>query len=624
MISDKKALIGERYRVLQSVDEGGTSYIFLVWDTKLEKRFAMKLLKPELLADRTYARAFKKEINILKKLRHKNIVRLVNYGFQGSFSYYIMDYVEGKTLKQYIEENTLTLAQKLDIAQKICDAMEYAHGMGVVHKDLKPANIVVNEQMEPVILDFGIAEAAENAEACPDEILGTAEYFSPEQAKGEKTDKYTDIYSMGILLYELMSGKLPFTGEDKVAVALKQVHQLPESPCLYCSDLPKSIERIILKAIRKQKADRYRSFAELKRDLHKALQCPDGAYVKDYLEKEKKERNVRGRYGIKQLSILIVGAVLAIVIIAAVLNLLLSVNKIEEIYMPSLQNKTLEEVQCIAQEYRWDLQCTYEVSAQVEEGKVIAQSPQMGVMIEEGERVDIVISLGAQDLLAMPNLIGLSEEAAAERLSRMGFTEIIKKDAYQANLTSDEVIAQYPEGGMHIRADETVILTINRSTSMLVEQMPQLVGQDMFYAVKQAVDAGFEKVLINMIEMDGVPGQVVAQYPTSEMSEVSLDYIELTVQQPSQVYRLQVSIEQNAVTYHNNSYIGVTAVFFVDGVEYEFVLDECTCKNEAEFSEYFSTQRNYRLGIDKRFEGQDYTIYIYLDGEVVYTKQYIS
>ena len=191
MQNSEKGWIGGRYRILRSVDEGGTSYIFLVEDDKLGGRYAMKMLKPELSTDKEYVAAFKREVGILKKLKHKNIASLVNYGFQGSFVYYIMNYVEGCTLKSAIAKGGLTLEEKISIAEKICDAMQYAQDNGVVHRDIKPANIILTPEGEPVVLDFGTAEASDSEAAA--EVFGTVEYFSPEQARGEKTDKATDI-----------------------------------------------------------------------------------------------------------------------------------------------------------------------------------------------------------------------------------------------------------------------------------------------------------------------------------------------------------------------------------------------------------------------------------------------
>ena len=186
MTDSQKALIGDRYRILRSVDEGGTSYIFLVQDIKLDKKYAMKLLKPELSSDAQYVRAFKKEIKLLKKLKHPNIVHLVNYGFQGSFYYYIMEYIEGSTLKNHIEQGSRTMEQKIEIAEKICSAMEYAHSMGVVHRDLKPANVILDACLEPIILDFGTAESVESGESTQEEVFGTVNIFHQSRRREKK------------------------------------------------------------------------------------------------------------------------------------------------------------------------------------------------------------------------------------------------------------------------------------------------------------------------------------------------------------------------------------------------------------------------------------------------------
>lgn len=622
MQNSEKGWIGGRYRILRSVDEGGTSYIFLVENDKLGGRYAMKMLKPELSTDKEYVAAFKREVGILKKLKHKNIASLVNYGFQGSFVYYIMDYVEGCTLKSAIAKGGLTLEEKISIAEKICDAMQYAQDNGVVHRDIKPANIILTPEGEPVVLDFGTAEASDSEAAA--EVFGTVEYFSPEQARGEKTDKATDIYSMGILLYELMTGRLPFTGEDSVSVALKQVHQTPIPPRAYAPDLPESVDRIIRKALRKQKSKRYVSFAQLRRDLQRALREPDGAYVRGYEEiADGKPAKRRGR---GRPYILVGGVLLLFVMLGALANLLLSMRKAgtQTVYMPFLQNKTLEEVQSLADQYDLELQYSYEASAQVDEGCVISQSPQMGAILERGETVQVVISLGASEYLPVPDLSGLSEEEAEKRLKEAGFTQVRKESVYQERGEDGIVINQAPEGGEIMPANAPVTLFVNRLAGQEERQIPFLLGEDMFQAVREAEAAGFGRVLINMIDMAGSPGQVVAQYPTSDMSDVSFRGIELTVQQPSSVYTWCGTIPADAAAYQEGAYLQVTAAFWLDNVRYEFIAFEMACKDEAEFDKIFSGEQTYRLNLDAKFRDQNYTLYIYLDGEVVYTKQYMS
>lgn len=623
MQNSEKGWIGGRYRILRSVDEGGTSYVFLVEDDKLGGRYAMKMLKPELSTDKEYVAAFKREVGILKKLKHKNIASLVNYGFQGSFVYYIMNYIEGCTLKSAIAKGSLTLEEKLSIAEKICDAMQYAQDNGVVHRDLKPANIILTPEGEPVVMDFGTAEASGGEAAA--EVFGTVEYFSPEQARGEKTDKATDIYSMGILLYELMTGRLPFTGEDSVSVALKQVHQTPVPPRVYAPELPESVDRIIRKALRKQKNKRYASFSQLRCDLQRALREPDGAYVRGYEEPAEQptagRRKKRGRP-----YILVGGALLLLFVLGALANLLLSMRKTrtQTVYMPFLQNKTLEEVQSLAEQYDLQLQYSYEASAQVDEGRVVSQSPQMGAIIERGETVHVVISLGASEYLPVPDLSGLSEEEAEKRLKEAGFTQVRKESVYQERGEDGIVVNQSPEGGEVIPANAPVMLFISRLSGQEERQIPFLLGEDMFEAVREAQAAGFGRVLLNMIDMAGSPGQVVAQYPTSDMSDVSFREIELTVQQPSSVYTWRGTIPADAAEYREGAYLQVTAAFWVDNVRYEFIAFEMTCKDETEFSKTFSREQTYRLSLDTKFRDQNYTLYIYLDGEVVYTKQYMS
>ena len=201
---------------------------------------------------------------------------------------------------------------------------------------------------------------------------------------------------------------------------------------------------------------------------------------------------------------------------------------------------------------------------------------------------------------------------------------MVTEGVYDAAAEDGEVVGQYPDSGERVSAEATVVLQINHVNSQLAEVIPQLVGQDMFTAVSQASEAGFGRVLINMIDMAGSPGQVVAQYPTSDMIEVSLAYMELTVQQPSSVCQLQVEIPDGAVSCHQDAYMCITAAFWDDQICYEFIVNEYTCKDSLEFEKLFADGESYRMSLDTKFKDMDYTIYIYLNGEVVYTKQYMS
>ena len=448
MQNSEKGWIGGRYRILRSVDEGGTSYIFLVEDDKLGGRYAMKMLKPELSTDKEYVAAFKREVGILKKLKHKNIASLVNYGFQGSFVYYIMNYVRERscTLKSAIAKGGLTLEEKISIAEKICDAMQYAQDNGVVHRDIKPANIILTPEGEPVVLDFGTAEASDSEAAA--EVFGTVEYFSPEQARGEKTDKATDIYSMGILLYELMTGRLPFTGEDSVSVALKQVHQTPTPAAGLCAGSPRKVW--IASSVRRS-ASRRASAMPHSHNCGATCSARSASRTARMCGGMRKLRTVSppndggaagrtywwaaccccslcwGRWQTSALSMRKAGT--------------------QTVYMSFLQNKTLEEVQSLADQYDLELQYSYEASAQVDEGCVISQSPQMGAILERGETVQVVISLGASEYLPVPRIFPACPKRRRKRLKEAGFTQVRKESVYQERGEDGIVINQSPEGG---------------------------------------------------------------------------------------------------------------------------------------------------------------------------------
>ncbi len=415
-------LFDGRYRLLRLVAEGGTSFVFCAEDKEdRDSVVAIKVLKQEFAKDPDYLKAFNKEVELLSRLDHRNIVKVRAAGKRSTLKYFAMDFIEGVTLKSALREGTLSLEEKLSIAVKICGALQYAHKKGVIHKDIKPENILLTADMEPIISDFGIAVEKKMMEDTNSEVFGTVPYFSPEQARGERTDVKTDIYSMGVILYEMFCGVLPFTGNDSVSIALKHLHQIPAEPKSLVPDLPESLNRIILKALRKQKLKRHASMKALQNDLEAALLEPDGKYVFGYRDKEDLSGARRSAASVAAITAAVtVAAAMFLVVLLGFLGVF-SANSSRQVYMPSLTGKPLEEVEEALDNLGLNAAYTYEQNVQVSANHVVSQLPDMGTLVYKGDTVKIVLSSGNRVLKEFPNLLGFTEAAASDWLYDMGF-----------------------------------------------------------------------------------------------------------------------------------------------------------------------------------------------------------
>ena len=265
--------IGEKYEILKFIGKGGFSKVFLVRDKILDRRCALKVLSPEVLSDPEMLERFKREAKLYAALEHPNIVPVYDVGIYNNVAYIIMKYIEGKTLKRIIKEfGPLPLEDVIKITKDILSALHYMHSRGVIHRDIKPANVIVEKSTGRAILaDFGLAKKVGESAGLTKtgEMLGTPFYVSPEQAKGEKLTPASDIYSMGISLFEMVTGKVPFTGETPLQIMWKHVREPLPAPSKYNSDIPLLLEQIILKATDKKPRNRYKSALEMKRDIDK-------------------------------------------------------------------------------------------------------------------------------------------------------------------------------------------------------------------------------------------------------------------------------------------------------------------------------------------------------------------
>ncbi|MGM0652458.1 MAG: protein kinase domain-containing protein, partial [Bacillota bacterium] len=262
-------VLAERYELIEKIAEGGMARVYRGRDLLLKRTVAIKILKDQMTGDAAFIRRFEREAQSAAALSHPHIVNIYDVGEQSGTYFMVMEYVDGSNLKQYIrEKGRLPVHEAIRISRQIAEALEEAHKAGVVHRDIKPQNILFSRDGKVKVADFGIAIAGDGATVTVgDEIIGTVQYIAPEQARGEVAGKQSDLYSLGIVLYEMVTGKVPFTGESPVAVAMKHIQEQIVPPGRLVSDLPEQLEEIIMKAVEKDAANRYNTADEFLEDL---------------------------------------------------------------------------------------------------------------------------------------------------------------------------------------------------------------------------------------------------------------------------------------------------------------------------------------------------------------------
>lgn len=272
-------LIGGRYEVLNKIGAGGMSVVYKGRDQKLNRYVAIKVLKSEYREDKNFIRKFKEEAQAAACLAHPNIVNVYDVGEEAGDHYIVMELVEGITLKNYIErKGRMTIKEATSIGIQVSMGLEVAHNNDIVHRDIKPQNIMISKDGKVKVMDFGIAKAA-TSETIASNAMGSVHYTSPEQARGGYSDAKSDIYSLGIVMFEMVTGRVPFDGETTVAVAVKHLQEEMPSPRIFCPELPISLEKIIYKCTEKIAGRRYANMAELIADLKQSLQTPDVDFI---------------------------------------------------------------------------------------------------------------------------------------------------------------------------------------------------------------------------------------------------------------------------------------------------------------------------------------------------------
>ena len=402
-------IIGNRYEILEKIGVGGMATVYKAKCHVLNRYVAIKVLKDEFTTDEEFIRRFNIEAQAAASLSHPNIVSIYDVANEGNLYYIVMELVKGKTLKQIInEDGALPWKWSVNIVIQIASALETAHKNNIVHRDVKPHNIIITEEGVAKVTDFGIAKAVSNSTITAfGTTIGSVHYFSPEHARGGYTDAKSDIYSLGIVMYEMLTGRVPFDADTAVSVALKHMQEKPVEPMKLNPSIPFAVNKIIMKAIQKEVSLRYQSATEMIRDLTMALKNPEGDFVNEeafeegatqimstlHLEEEQEKQEAKEKEEKKGklakffekhprlkipaiiLTFLLI-FVLTLIITYNVVSIISNANRVKDVYIPNLVGMTSEQAKQTVE----DLNVVYEVSGEefsteYEAGEVISQDP---------------------------------------------------------------------------------------------------------------------------------------------------------------------------------------------------------------------------------------------------------
>lgn len=469
-------LISGRYRIEAVVGTGGMAVVYRALDLQENRTVAVKVLRPEYESDMEFVRRFSREAEAAAKMSHENIVNLLDVGIEGEMRYIVMEYVDGSTLKTMIrEEGRIHPDLALRMTIRILAAVDHAHRNGIVHRDIKPQNILVDKQGRVKVADFGIArlKASQTTKLDPNgSAMGSVHYLSPEQARGEVADEQSDLYSVGIVLYEMLTGHVPFDGDTTVSVALKHVSEEPKSMRAYNSQISRALDEVVMRALCKDKARRYQTAAEMAADLRKTISHPRGGFVRypkaressaEGAKPERKRRVQRPRKR-RMRTLVIIGIVLAVACAAALGGLYFRRVR-GTIPMPDLIGRTeAEAVSAMEALGVEDVTLVSAYSDEFESGEIMLQSRAAGDLLRKEARITLTVSLGSQ-WYYLEDMTGWNADEVIARLKEMG-VNTIDVDYDQSDLRVGTVISLDQEPGWLSRETPVTVKISGQSVSV--------------------------------------------------------------------------------------------------------------------------------------------------------------
>jgi len=537
-------VFGRRYRAVEKIGSGGMADVYKAVDDVLGRTVAIKVLHPRYAAEPNFVARFRQEAQAAANLSHPNIVNMYDWGREGETYYIVMEYVNGTDLKSLVtQRGPLDPAKAAEYAAQVCAALSVAHGYDIIHRDIKPHNIVLTPDGTIKVMDFGIARAGNTTMTQTNSVLGTAQYISPEQAQGKPLGPTSDLYSLGVTLYEMATGRLPFDADTPVATALAQVNEEPVPPRQIRGSIPPALEAVILRAMRKNPAERYASAAEMRDDLRRVASgqpAVGGAYggasdnhtsVLPPVEHSASARpanppQIRPVPQRRTSPWVWVGVAAALLLLGLGVAYALGVFGGGGVVVPTLSGLTEEQARTALETAGLAVgEVTTENSDTVELGLIIRQDPEAGAEVEEGAAINIVVSVGIAQV-TVPDLANMPEATAIEALRSAELDYDKTTDEFSGAIPKGLVIRTEPAVGTAVPKGSRVILFVSAGVEQI--KVPDVIGKTLAQA-KATLEAVGLVVTTTESFNDTVPkGSVISQKPDPNVvyetgSTVTLD-----------------------------------------------------------------------------------------------------
>lgn len=559
-------LLAGRYELIEKIGEGGMAVVYKAKDRLLNRYVAIKILRPEFTQDEQFLDSFKRESQAAAGLQHPNIVSIYDVGRTGNINFIVMELVDGRPLSDFIKEKgRLDYKTTIDIAKQMASALAIAHKHQIIHRDVKPHNIMITSDGVAKLTDFGIARAVSKATMVADtsKIIGSVHYFSPEQARGAYVDERSDIYSLGIVMFEMLTGRVPFDGETPVEVALKHINEDVPSPAKLVPGIPPALDKVVLKATDKYQTERYKSADEMLEALKNVefvtQMVGDRVFAGETDNRPRRDEDlvapVMSRREDRDQEMVIAPAnprkpkaksddkkkkkraIIIGVAAAAILALfgILYVSGViggggKEVTVPDVKGMSYSEAKEVLEAKGLKIEKADEpiASQKIEKGKIVSQTPSKNSKVKKGRTVRVILSAGNTEL-KVPDLKGLSYKEAKTLLSEMGL-QISKGDEVDSDSVTEGLIAsQYPSA--KTKVDKGDIITVNISKGKKDAVIPKLVGTT-FTSESDVSDTlskyGYKLGKVSYEESYETPGTIIKQSPdagTTAEKKTSVDIV---------------------------------------------------------------------------------------------------
>ena len=558
-VNDSPRVLGNRYEIGDLLGRGGMAEVHLGRDTRLGRVVAIKLLRTDLARDPTFQARFRREAQSAASLNHPAIVAVYDTGEESiteaggatvSLPFIVMEHVEGRTLRDLLSGSPMDVDLALEVTAGVLSALEYSHRAGIVHRDIKPANVMLTPTGDVKVMDFGIARALADASSTMTQtqaVIGTAQYLSPEQARGESVDIRSDLYSTGCLLFELLTGRPPFVAESPVAVAYQHVREQPQPPSTYNPAVPADVDRIVMHALSKDREARYQTAAQFRDDLESAragrkvtvppfaaatelmaaptvagtqfippgngsgtllggpaAMPPDDTETSTLSRRDARESTSGGRkFGYVLLALAVIGV---FVVVGLLVSNLLSTDGTQQVKVPDVVNRTEAQARTALEQAGLKPDFKREASDTVKEGRVISTSPEPNTDVPPDSTVEVALSTGP-DLVDVPELEGLSQQEAIDKLADAGLRNGEVSTENDPEAESGTVISSDPAEGEQVKPGTAVNLVISSGDV----EVPDVRGDSRDEARDRLVNLGLKVRTQTEETNDAEPGLVISQ-----------------------------------------------------------------------------------------------------------------